>query len=452
MPRNRLTLAILAFVLVAAACGGGDHGAPASSGDDTLPETFTTSDSASEDSPEPDATIEGAPQDSAAPDTASDIDPPDSVSATKPQDSSQPVVRLGDRFEWCSDVQAVWTTQEQALAALVAAEAEHEAAVAAYEAATDELDRGEAREIVEATQGGVRRVTVEYQKAVGDAVAQLRWARLATDDSTEGIAYRRAWEALSEESPQIRAAVTDLENAEANAQRANAEVDQARHALRVAGDAHKTLSDISGRDGGPSFLLEVGDRITGRAIGAAEQAGADPADLDALRDSIQMRKEAFWAASDARRAVEREADEQRRSGVTRLPEEIALDAGEANNRAIAAFQAMEHEYFNGVYPEQQNAAGAATAEDALAAASRAVEHLLAIFDGYDAWLEGFLIAETAAEDARVTPLSQDAVDASEVTRALLDAASASFAESTEAAVSDAEAHAAFKRSFEESCQ
>ena len=424
MPRTRLIAAVVAFVLVAAACGG-DEGSTPGSPEDARPD-FASPEAPSQDD------ISDDPQDSAR----------DAV-------LSQPVVLLGNRFGWCSDVQAVWDAHDQALGALVAAEAEHEEAVAAYEAATDELDRGEAREIVEATQGGVRRVTDEYQQAVGDAVAQLRWARLATDDSTEGIAYRRAWLALSEESPQIREAVTDLENAEANAQRANAEVDQARHALRVAGDVHKTLSDISGSDGGPSFLLEVGDRITGHAIGAAEQAGADPADLDALRDSIQMREEAFWDASDARRAMEREADELRRSGVARLPAEIALDAVEANNRAIAAFQAMEQEYFNGVYPEQQNAAGAATADDALAAASRAVEHLLAIFDGYDVWLEGFLIAEIAAEDARVTPLPQDA---SEVTRALLDTANASFAKSTEAAVSDADAYAAFKRSFEESCQ
>ncbi len=205
--RTRFMLAVLVFVLVAAACGGDDSD-PSDRAAAEPPETFTTSDSGSEgspedspeDSPEADTTTDGEQMDSAAPGTASDAGPLDSTSGTEPQDSSQPVVRLGDRFEWCAEMQAVWDAHDHALVALVAAEAGHEEALAKYEAATDELNRAEAREIVEAAQSDVREVNDKYQQALTDAVDQLRLARRATDDSTEGIAYQRAWEALSEKS------------------------------------------------------------------------------------------------------------------------------------------------------------------------------------------------------------------------------------------------------------
>ena len=462
MPRNRLIPVVLIFVLVAAACGVGDDSDPSDRAAAEPPETFTTSDSGSEGSaevspevsPEADTTTDGEQMDSAAPGTASDAGPLDSTSGTEPQDSSQPVVRLGDRFEWCSGIQAVWDAHDHAIVALVAVEAGHEDALAKYEAATDELNRAEAREIVEAAQSDVREVNDKYQQALTDTVDQLRLARHATDDSTEGIAYQRAWEALSEKSSQIQAAATDLESAEANTQRADTELRQTQNALHVAVDVQRTLSEIGGREmASPGFVLDVGDRITGQAIGAAERAGADPVDVAALHDTVQARLEALWDAADARRAAGREAEEERQqSGVTRSASEISLDAGEANNAAIAAFQAMEYAYYNGVYPEGQNAAGAATAEDAVAAASRAVEHLLAMYDGYDAWFDAVLTAEIAAEDARVAPLPQDVVDASEAARAVLDTARTSFAESTEAAVSDADTYTTFKRSFEGSCQ
>ena len=49
------------------------------------------------------------------------------------------MVLLGDRFGWCSDVQAVWTTYESTFATLLTVEANYEAAIADYEASTDEL-------------------------------------------------------------------------------------------------------------------------------------------------------------------------------------------------------------------------------------------------------------------------------------------------------------------------
>ena len=210
MPRNRFILATLAFVLIAAACGGGDDSAPSGSGDDTLPETFTTSDAGQEGSPEPDVTIEGAPQDSAAPDTASEAAPLDSTSATEPQDSSQPVVRLGNRFEWCPDVQAVWDAYDETLATVQVSEAALQEAQAAFDAATDELDRAEVSGVLDIAAANHTDAQDAFDRAWGRAVQYLGQTRqianrermhqasanVVRGDETFQIAVDRAWEAL----------------------------------------------------------------------------------------------------------------------------------------------------------------------------------------------------------------------------------------------------------------
>ena len=211
MPRNRLIFTILAFVLVASGCGGGDDSAPSGSGDDTLPETFTTSDAGQEGSPEPDATVGGERQDSATPDPASDVDPLDSTSDAEPQNSSQPgtssqpVVLLGDRFEWCSDAEGVWTNYEQTLATLRAVEAEHDAALEAYEAATDELDRAEIREALNEAERSYNQSHGRNQEALTSAVYHLLNTRRAYGDQPEDIAYQRAWSALLSADPELAA-------------------------------------------------------------------------------------------------------------------------------------------------------------------------------------------------------------------------------------------------------
>ena len=57
--RTRLILSILVFVLVAGACGGDNNTDPADRASEATPQTFTTSESASEGSPEPDTTVNG---------------------------------------------------------------------------------------------------------------------------------------------------------------------------------------------------------------------------------------------------------------------------------------------------------------------------------------------------------------------------------------------------------
>ncbi len=229
MPQNRLIFATLVFVLVATACGGGEDSAPSSSGDDTLPETFTRSDSGPEGSPEEglpevspeaDATPDGEQMDSAAaPDTASETAPLDSMSATEPQDSLQPVVRLGNRFGWCADLQAIWDAHDEALAALQISEAALQEAQAAFDAATDELDRAEIRGVLDIAAASHTDAQDASDQARGRAARHLGEARQISNrermpearanavrgDETFQIAVDRAWQALLSADPELAA-------------------------------------------------------------------------------------------------------------------------------------------------------------------------------------------------------------------------------------------------------
>ena len=226
MPRNRLIFAILVFVLVAAACGGDDSD-PSDRAADERPETFTTSDSEPEDSPddtpevssEADATTEGGQQDSAAPDTASEAAPSDSASGTEPQDSSQPVVRLGNRFEWCADVQAVWDAYDEALATFQVSEAALQEAQAAFDAATDELDRAEVSGVLDTAAASHTDAQDAFDRAWGRAVQYLGQTRQISNrermhqasanvvrgDETFQVAVDRAWEALLDADSELAA-------------------------------------------------------------------------------------------------------------------------------------------------------------------------------------------------------------------------------------------------------
>ena len=125
MIRTRfLSVAMLAVVLLAAACGGDEDSAeePAEQASEV-----TTSDG---DQPDSGATERADLDGDAAPTTA----PPP----------------LGERFQWCGEVQSVLDRQAQAQAQDDAAVAEHVAAWEAWNAATDELDKAEALPVLEA--------------------------------------------------------------------------------------------------------------------------------------------------------------------------------------------------------------------------------------------------------------------------------------------------------------
>ena len=107
MPRTGAILAILVVVLVAGGCGGGEDSVPADPVEDAGPDGAV-----SVVDPIEDASSE-AP-------VASEAEPSeDTVADTAP-------VRLGERFAWCSTVQALWDAQDEARAETEAAAVAHE--------------------------------------------------------------------------------------------------------------------------------------------------------------------------------------------------------------------------------------------------------------------------------------------------------------------------------------
>ena len=82
-------------------------------------------------------------------------------------------------------------------------EANYEEALDAYETTTDELDRAEARQALDDLGRSYNELLDEAQEALDEAVWQLYDARRAQGGQPEGIAYRRAWEALLSAAPDV---------------------------------------------------------------------------------------------------------------------------------------------------------------------------------------------------------------------------------------------------------
>ena len=115
-------------------------------------------------------------------------------------------VRLGDRFEWCPSIQAMWDEFDEAAVALAAAEAEADDAQRALDMATDELDRVEATDVLFTAWDQLDVAHSHYQSAEEQAVEQLHLARGSRTTGTEGVAFERAWEALTTVDPDVLAA------------------------------------------------------------------------------------------------------------------------------------------------------------------------------------------------------------------------------------------------------
>ena len=436
MARSRFLAVGLAVVLLVGACGGDQDGDPGSSADDTPARASATPEAGPEDSMGADSITSSEQTDPSAPDTASGAAPLDSTSSIETQDSvsealSQPVVPLGDRFEWCAAVQAVWDAHDQAMAALVAAESRHEEALKDYEAAANESDRAEAREVIGAANADVGRANDDFRQAFAEAVQQLLHAKNYDGSATHHVAYRRAWEALIEESPQMRAADTELEKA------------QAPHKLRYAQDI---LSAFERVPTAWDFATKAEEFVV-QAVSIAERTSADPAAIAALRDSVSTRLETHSDTVNARYLASNEAGVDSSRSIA----ELFQAARQAYGDAAWAYQDIGHHYYEGL-AAKDDIASSETATDALAAVTKAVEHLLLVFDAYDEWADAHGEAQQIAKLAESTPLPQDVVDAADTAGADLSAAKASFEASVEAVVLDADAHSAFRRSFQESCR
>ena len=233
MPQNRLILAILAFVLVAAACGG----------DDQLDEAADTSQAstteAEQETTAPDA--EGAagqqPSEEPAPTPNTDRQQEaDTALQPDPTVESEPVaVELGSRFIWCSQVQATWERHDAALAALTAARS-------AMETAADELSRAEAREALEDAEDkyGRQSAPVFYDDNLPYLLNQVRRRASDRGDDTQSIAFALAWEALAAADP-------DTANA----------IDAARQAIAIWRDIQGSESWQAALDATHAALAEL---------------------------------------------------------------------------------------------------------------------------------------------------------------------------------------------------
>lgn len=192
MPRSRIRLyaaALSAVVVLSAACGGGGDDSGSASQADAGP-VEVPGVAASEAGHSGEGDPEG-----------------DAVAELEPVQ-----VRLGDRFVWCAQVQAVWDDHTAAFAAEAEAAEAVSAAVAARTAATDELDQAEAAQALEAAQERYRDARANADAHAGAAIEPLLQSANADNggDATRDIAYRRAWEAFVSEASSAEVALMQL--------------------------------------------------------------------------------------------------------------------------------------------------------------------------------------------------------------------------------------------------
>ena len=143
----------------------------------------------------------------------------DATAAPATTAASEPV-RLGDRFEWCPSVQIVWDDLDDAVAGLVTGAIVVDNAQRAVDEATDELDKAEARNLLDIAYENYQQHETNYSLATDRAVEQIYQARESYESDTiyrndptidiqrssGGIAFSRAWEALTAVDPAVMVA------------------------------------------------------------------------------------------------------------------------------------------------------------------------------------------------------------------------------------------------------
>ena len=431
MPRNRFFAAALAFALMAAACGGGRDSAPADPVEDARPDTVASEAEQQEDAGrEAPATSEAEQRQDAPSGTSAPTEAEPQVAAVANPEAEPVQVRLGDRFEWCSDVQVVWDAFDGARAGLVAAEARHQ-------------DAGDAAE------EDLRLAQDAYDAAGADAASDLIEAHrfyiggADGDDETLVAAFARAWEALIDVSPQAREAAAIFENTDVDDERVEA------HLQHIEG-VFKRIREWREFYELPTELQVIVPPLSALdfsewAIDDAERAGASAADVAALREQRQDARDEYDSGYEVRHRVGIKAGAARMLGVipTAAAAAEAVDAAESAARATTG---PIDDNTRAAYAAHQDASAAADAEDAeaaLAAAIRAVEHVLVVIDATSALLEAALAAEQARLNAYAAEQSPQSV---------IDTARDAFATSITEVLSDADAYAAFREPIQESCQ
>ena len=184
MPRPRFTIPamMLAVSLLAAGCGGGQQDASEEPDDAQADGVSEVATSDGDDRPET-TERETTGQPDAAPDP-------------EPEPEPQPVlVRLGDRFGWCADIQRTWDWLAEIQGQVDAEEAALRDAQEALEAAADELDRAEALQVFESADRRVADLTPILVDANDDVVKPVQPGWRSRED-TEVIAVERARDAF----------------------------------------------------------------------------------------------------------------------------------------------------------------------------------------------------------------------------------------------------------------
>ena len=220
MRRVRLLAVLVAFVVVAAACGDDD-------GDQSDPV------------PEPATVVPTSVAEPAA-------DRRDIEQFSTAAESAQ--VQLGDRFGWCLEVQVAWNGNLDALRAALAAVVDHNEALVAFNDATDELDRAEAIERIDELEERADDLIRVYHVWASGFYAQIRDLNAGVEGS-KGVAYTRAREAFeAAASPQDLTLLSEFE-----AIRRAQDLDEIAQALPLS-PAVKAAIDFTAARSSPSAL------------------------------------------------------------------------------------------------------------------------------------------------------------------------------------------------------
>jgi len=201
--RTRLVVSLLAVTGLAAACGGDD----ATEEPEGLPvDPAAVSKVIAEAADQSDATEHDATEQTDQ--TEADAEP-EPEPELQPEPSPEPV-RLGDRFEWCGEVQADFDEMVQEQEAVDAAEAALQDAQATLDAATDELDQVEARQIRDAAAERLDRLENESGGSTSRAALWLRDLGYGGSDESRPVAFERALTAYYEAAnPDVAAMLWD---------------------------------------------------------------------------------------------------------------------------------------------------------------------------------------------------------------------------------------------------
>ena len=174
--------AALTVVLLSTACGGDDA---AEESEDLPADAPAVSEVATEDVDRSDTTESNPPGQPDQADAGAGAE-----QAAEPEPEPQPV-RFVDRFPWCADVQDTWDYLAETAVQLEAAETRLQQAQSAFDAATDELDRAEAQQVLEAAEAAHTDAALRVQGANRSVSWLLNPDRDLSDD-TETIAVQRA--------------------------------------------------------------------------------------------------------------------------------------------------------------------------------------------------------------------------------------------------------------------